>query len=155
MKCYIGLGSNLGDQEEALRNALRMMGESEGIEVTAVSEFLDTEPVGGPQGQGNYLNAAVEIITTLEPHKLLSRLQQIEQALGRTREAERRWGPRTCDLDILLMGDLVLESEDLTIPHPLMHERLFVLEPLVSIAPDVAHPVSKKTISQLMEEARK
>lgn len=150
---YIGLGSNLGNRSETLMSAIKMIDEIDGIEVRRLSQFVITEPVGGPEDQGKYINAAAELETTLSPEVLLEALGEIETFLGRDRTTEDRWGPRTCDLDILLMGDLVMETDELTIPHPRMHERQFVLEPLASIAADVVHPVSGKTIRDLLLEA--
>ena len=95
----------------------------------------------------------VEIETTLEPLELLHALQGIETVLGRDRTRETRWGPRTCDLDILLMADIVMETEELTLPHPRMHERVFVLRPLASLAPQAVHPKFDSTIIQLLAEA--
>ena len=150
---HIALGSNLGDRGAALLEALKMLSEVEGVAVRLVSQFIPTEPVGGPDGQGEYLNGAAEIAVTLRPHELLAALQEIERALGRRRDSEGRWGPRTCDLDILLMGDTVLATDDLTIPHPRMHERLFVLRPLASIAPRAVHPVLGVTVVELLADA--
>ena len=151
---YIAIGSNLGARERTLTEALKRIDRLPGTRIVRISQFLKTEPVGGPAGQGAYLNGVVEVRTSLEPVELLHVLQGIEKALGRDRPAEQRWGPRTCDLDILLMGDVVMESEELTIPHPRMHERLFVLEPLAEIGPETEHPVLKKTVGELLAEAR-
>lgn len=150
---YIGMGSNLGNRSETLLSAIKMIDEIDGVEVKQLSQFVQTEPVGGPQKQGKYINAAAEIETTLSPEVLLEALGEIETYLGRDRANEVRWGPRTCDLDILLMGDLVMETDVLTIPHPRMHERQFVLEPLAYVAADVVHPVLGKTIRDLLLEA--
>ncbi|HUU23650.1 MAG TPA: 2-amino-4-hydroxy-6-hydroxymethyldihydropteridine diphosphokinase [Phycisphaerae bacterium] len=153
MVAYIALGSNLGDRGATLLKALKMLRDVDGVTVRAISQFFRTEPQGGPEGQGEYVNAAVEVAVALRPHELLTALQEIERALGRRREEEERWGPRRCDLDILLMGDTVLETEDLTIPHPRMQERLFVLRPLASLAPRAVHPVLGRTVVELLADA--
>jgi len=149
---YIALGSNLGKRAETLATALAMLDERQGISVLRLSKMVQTAPVGGPDGQGDYLNAAAKIETFLSPMELLGVLQDIERKLGRDRLSEERWGERTCDLDILLIGDLVMDTPELTIPHPRMHQRKFVLGPLYEIACDAVHPIFNKTVRQLLAE---
>jgi len=144
---YIGLGSNLGDREGNLRDALELMNAEPSITVRRVSSFIDTPPVGGPP-QGDYLNAVAEVETALEPRELLDALQRIERSLGRVRTV--RWGPRTIDLDIVLLGDAVVDEPGLEIPHPRMHEREFVLRPLCELAPGALHPRLRKTAAELL-----
>ncbi len=152
---YIGMGSNLGQRGDALMQAVIRLSEVEGIAVRRLSQFIQTEPVGGPDDQPVYFNAAVEVAVELSPRQLLDVLQEVERHLGRDRSREERWGPRTCDLDILLMGELVIDdAPDLTIPHPRMHERAFVLEPLSAIAPGAVHPVLGKTVSEMLDDVR-
>ena len=126
----MGLGSNLGDRLAHLRRALQGL-----PDVVAVSQVYETEPVGGPSGQGPYLNAVVELETELGPRQLLAVAQHLEAEAGRTRA--ERWGPRTLDVDVLLVGDLVVHDADLVVPHPRMWERRFVTVPLAELAPDV------------------
>src|SRR5689334_24340244 len=125
---YIALGSNLGDRRDYLDRALQALKQRPGIIVRQVSSYYETAPVGGPPGQGDFLNAAAELHTDLKPKELLQTLLEIERQLGRVREVPM--GPRTVDLDLLLYGDLIRDEIELTIPHPRMHERLFVLQPL-------------------------
>jgi len=146
------MGSNVGDRAATLLAAAKMISQHDKITVRRFSKMLETLPVGGPEDQGRYLNAAMEIQTTLSPLELLEALQDIEAVLGRDRSKEVRWGPRTCDLDILLMEGVVIESERLTIPHPRMHERLFVLRPLAEIAPNAIHPTLKEGIVDLLTD---
>jgi 2-amino-4-hydroxy-6-hydroxymethyldihydropteridine diphosphokinase len=135
---YIGLGANLGHREATLRRALELLDGEPGIEVTAVSAFRDTAPVG-LRDQPRFLNAAARIETALRPRELLERLLAVEQALGRTRTGPR-FGPRTIDLDLLLYGDSMLAEPGLTVPHPRLRERAFVLEPLAELDPTLAIP---------------
>ncbi len=147
---YIALGSNLGDRDESLRRALTALHQTEGVEVVRVSPVYETRPVGGPAGQGAYLNAIAEVRSEVGPHDLLAVLLNIEQQLGRVRREKD--GPRTIDLDLLLYGDLVHEDAQLIVPHPRMHERIFVLYPLTQLVPGLLHPVLKRSIADLLAE---
>lgn len=151
---YIALGSNLGDRRALLDSAVQSLRVE--VEVVRVSSYVETSPVGGPSRQGAYLNATAEVHTTLNPFALLGVLQRIEDRLGRVRT--ERFGPRTIDLDLLLFGDRTINAEEsgiaLVVPHPRMHERLFVLEPLAEIAPRAVHPVLGSTIKDLRDRLR-
>jgi 2-amino-4-hydroxy-6-hydroxymethyldihydropteridine diphosphokinase len=147
---YIALGSNLGDREDYLQRALTALRQTEGVEVSRISPVYETRPVGGPAGQGAYLNAVVEVRTERSAQDLLDVLLAIEQSLGR--ERHERYGPRTIDLDLLLYGKLTHEDARLIVPHPRLHERLFVLQPLTQLAPGLMHPVLKRSISDLLAE---
>jgi 2-amino-4-hydroxy-6-hydroxymethyldihydropteridine diphosphokinase len=144
---YIALGSNLGDRQGYLNQALKLLGDHPRIRLGRLSSVHETDPVGGPAGQEVYLNAAAEMQTDLSPDELLAVLLQVERHLGRVRG--ERYGPRTIDLDLLLYGDLVQATADLVVPHPRMHQRLFVLGPLSEIAAQVRHPRLGVTVKRL------
>ena len=143
---YLSLGSNLGDREANLREAIRRLGELGTVK--KVSSFYETEPVEFTE-QPWFVNCAVELQTILSARELLNGMLAIELAMGRERIQPK--GPRLIDLDILLFGDLVVDEHGLTVPHPAMHERRFVLEPLAELAPGAVHPLLKRTISELLE----
>jgi 3-oxoacyl-[acyl-carrier protein] reductase len=147
---YIALGSNLGDRAGYLTRAIERLRQEPGLVVKYVSSQWETTPVGGPAGQGAYINAAACLETDLSPPALLKVLLRVEAEQERIRTD--RFGPRTLDLDILLYGDLVLHEQQLTIPHPRLHERSFMLGPLAEIAPQAVHPVFHRTITQLLSE---
>ena len=136
-QAYLGLGSNLGDRLDALQRAVDLLG-AEGVRVTASSRVWETDPVGGPADQPSFLNAVVEVETDLSPDALLAAGHRVETALGRVRDV--RWGPRTIDVDVLLYDHVTQDDPALTIPHPRMAERLFVVLPLLDIVPDPILP---------------
>lgn len=133
VRAFLGLGSNLGDRRAHLAGAVAAL-RREG-DVAAVSPVYETEPVGGPAGQGPYLNLVVELATADDPRRLLERCRRLEAAAGRVRTV--RHGPRTLDADVLLVGDAVVHEDDLEVPHPRLWERRFVLAPLADLAPDL------------------
>ncbi len=148
MDGYIGLGSNLGDPIAELRGAVSEL-ESRGVELRSRSSLYQTEPVDAPN-QAWFVNAVAEIRFGGRPDELLQICVNVEAARGR--ERNRRNEPRILDLDVLLLGDTVLSTDELTIPHPRLHERRFVLEPMVEIAPDAIHPGLRKTMRDLLQE---
>lgn len=147
-RAYIGLGSNLGDRHAALTRALALLASHPGIELVAVSSFLETDPVGYLD-QPSFLNAAAAVETALTPHELLSTLLDVERDLGRTRDGPR-YGPRTVDLDILLIDGLKLDSDGLTVPHPRLHERVFALAPLAELDSSLFVP-GHGSVGELLE----
>ncbi|HEX4054719.1 MAG TPA: 2-amino-4-hydroxy-6-hydroxymethyldihydropteridine diphosphokinase [Tepidisphaeraceae bacterium] len=146
---YIALGANLGDRRHNIHAALAQLKRTDGISVVRVSTLLENPAVGGPPDSPPFLNAAAELKTNLGSHALLHCLLGIERKLGRVRR--QRWEPRPIDMDLLLYGDQIISSQELVVPHPLMHERRFVLQPLAEIAPEAVHPVLQMTIAGLLE----
>jgi 2-amino-4-hydroxy-6-hydroxymethyldihydropteridine diphosphokinase len=144
---HIGLGSNLGDRKAILDGAVAQLRQTPELIVRSVSTYHETKPVGGPAGQGPFLNAAAALETTLDPIALLHRLQEIEADAGRVRTV--RWGERTLDLDVLLFGDEIIDRPDLSVPHPRMGVRRFVLVPLEEIASAARDPLTGRSISEL------
>lgn len=157
-RCLIALGSNLGDRMENLRAGIAGLRDTAGIDIVAVSPLYETAPVGGPDYQGPYFNAALAADTTLGAAELLTLLHRIEA--GRERQRVLHWGPRTLDLDLLVHGDLVTEinsengvdTSTLELPHPRMHERRFVMVPVCDIAPDLVHPGLGRTMRDLLAD---
>ncbi|MEM9485425.1 MAG: 2-amino-4-hydroxy-6-hydroxymethyldihydropteridine diphosphokinase [Cyanobacteria bacterium P01_F01_bin.116] len=148
METAIALGSNLGDSEQTIETALVRLNQIDGMELVARSQLYKTAPVGPPQP--SYINACAIVQTRFSPEQVLQVLLTTEASFGRIRR--QRWGPRTLDLDLLLYGDLVIDTPTLTLPHPRMHERAFVLVPLEEIASDWRHPVRQQTVKKLLEQ---
>ncbi len=142
--CLIALGSNLGDRLGHLRSAVSQLTASDGVNLLGASRLYETAPVGGPGGQGPFLNAAVHVRTNLSARALLDRLHAIEAT--RARERVVHWGPRTLDLDLLTYGDLVRDELDLAVPHPRLHLRRFVLEPVCDLTPHLENPRTGQTM---------
>ncbi len=144
---YVGLGSNIGDRDAQLDAALELLGQHQSIQLISVSSFINTKAVAEFE-QSDYLNAACEIKTILSARELLTFTQSVEKKLGR--ELKGTGAPRTIDIDILLYGDEVISEDDFIVPHPLLHERAFVLEPLNEIAPTLVHPLFLESIETLL-----
>ena len=144
---YLSLGSNLGNREANLGNAISLL-ESRDLSITRVSSIYETDPIEAPDQQ-KFLNLAAEARTDLHPHEMLQRTSGVEAELGRERKIPK--GPRTIDIDILLYEELIIESRELTVPHPRMHLRRFVLEPLAELAPTLRHPQLDKSMRELLD----
>lgn len=147
---YLALGTNIGNKRRNMITAAALLAERVG-DVLALSGFYETEPWGF-QSENTFLNAALQLETSLSPLELLKATQQIEVEMGRTQKSNGTYHDRIIDIDILLYDDLTLQTPELTLPHPLMQDRRFVMEPLLEIAPNVVHPVFKKTVVSLMRE---
>ncbi len=145
-RCAIALGSNIGDSCAILDRAIAILAETSGISLKARSSWYKTAPVGPPQP--DYINGCALLDVALTPQELLAIILDVEKQFGRVRQ--ERWGPRTLDIDLILFDDIILETPKLTIPHPRMRERAFVLVPLAEIAPDWIEPVSGLAIAQLL-----
>jgi 2-amino-4-hydroxy-6-hydroxymethyldihydropteridine diphosphokinase len=144
---YLALGANIGNRRASLAGARKALGNKPGIRVVAESHLYETYPVGGPPDQKQFLNAVLKIETELEADILLETCLEVEKQFGRRRT--RHWGPRTLDVDLLFYGSAVFRKEKLTVPHPRLHERAFVLAPLLDVAPGLRHPVLNRTINEL------
>jgi 2-amino-4-hydroxy-6-hydroxymethyldihydropteridine diphosphokinase len=149
IRAFVALGANQGDRQANIDAALDQLRATPGVEVVRVSGLLENPAVGGGPDAPPFLNGAAELNTMLGAHAVLQRLLEIERALGR--ERREKWAARPIDLDLLLYGDRVLASHNLVVPHPLMHERRFVLQPLAEIAPDAVHPTLQMTIRGLLD----
>ena len=148
-RCLIGCGSNIGRRREQLDRAFELLRFMPGIDLVRVSRYRETKPIGGPVGQPPFLNGACLLETDLTPHELMGMLAAVENTLHR--ERIDRWGPRSIDLDLLIYDDVVMESEVLTLPHPRMSTRRFVLEPAAEIAADMEHPLARCSLEELLD----
>jgi len=151
---FVALGSNLGDRRRTIEAAVAALA-AEDARVVRVSPLVETAPVGGPAGQGPYLNGVLELSTTLEARALLARLHRLEERFGRDRASEVRNGPRVLDLDLLTFGDEEIDEHGIVVPHPRMEERIFVLEPLATLAPEQRLARSGVTVRERLDSLRR
>ena len=151
MICYLGLGANLGNREENIKNAIYRLSSDPDIQIITRSSLIETKPYGNID-QPDFINSVIEIDTDLTAEKLLSKCLSVENELGRKRN--KKWGPRTIDIDILFYGKTFIKFEQLTVPHPDLHNREFVLYSLNEICPDFIHPVLNKSIKELYLELK-
>lgn len=149
-RVFLGLGGNLGQPLESFKDARQQLSEHPNIDLKTSSPVYRTPAIGGPAGQPDYLNAILEIATDLSPHQLLDVCHEIEIAGGRARK--ERWASRTLDIDLLFFGKVISDDDRLTLPHPRMHNRHFVLIPVVELEPELIHPRLKRTVSDLLKD---
>jgi len=149
MNLLLAFGANLGDPRSQILDAWSRLGQIPGVHCRCLSSFYVTEPVGGPTNQPDFLNCAGLVDTELSPEQFLDAILEIESAMGRQRT--EHWGPRIIDIDILLFGDCVIQTDRLTIPHPRMYERSFVLDPATEITPEMIHPLLGKSVAELKQ----
>lgn len=147
---YVALGSNLGQPKHNCQQAVELLGDDD-TQVAVCSSLYRTEPVGYT-GQPHFINVAAKLNTYLTPHKLFNQLKAIENRLGK--DIKQRWGPRTIDLDLLLYDNLIIDDNDLQVPHPRMHTRSFVMLPMVELAPKLIHPVLAQSMQKLYEQIK-
>ena len=152
---YIGLGSNLGNRGDNIEKAVNRLEKSPDVTVIKVSSLIETTSVGGPAGQNCFLNGSAQILCRCMAEHLLSLMQEIEYGLGRERTENRtKWASRTIDLDLLLFGSEIIDLPHLKVPHPLMHTRMFIMEPMAEIAPEVLHPRLNQTMRQILNSLK-